>query len=186
MPTAASASSTGLRRNGLTSAMICTTPVVRTTGDASCDAGGSAARLGSSCDISPSDSRRPAMDSLTSRPLASTLDPGHQGIRSSGLASPPQLHEVNDEEGSRDPGRRVPRVCDRLRQSYDLRVEETIKNMKYRQSLDKNTEAPPAKSNLEKEKIYLRAPRASRARPRPSPSSSSRASSTSRTPSSTR
>ena len=44
-------------------------------------------------------------------------------------------------------------------QSYDLRVEETIKNMKYRQSLDKNTEAPPAKSNLEKEKIYLRAPK---------------------------
>ena len=31
--------------------------------------------------------------------------------------------------------------------------------MKYRQSLDKNTEAPPAKSNLEKEKIYLRAPK---------------------------
>jgi hypothetical protein len=44
-------------------------------------------------------------------------------------------------------------------QSYDLRVEETIKNMKYRQSLDKNTEVPPTKSNLEKEKIYIRAPK---------------------------
>jgi hypothetical protein len=44
-------------------------------------------------------------------------------------------------------------------QSYDLRVEETIKNMRYRRDLDKNTEAPPAKSNLENAKIYLRAPK---------------------------
>jgi hypothetical protein len=44
-------------------------------------------------------------------------------------------------------------------QSYDLRVEETIKNMRYRRDLDKNTEAPPTKSNLENAKIYLRAPK---------------------------
>jgi len=44
-------------------------------------------------------------------------------------------------------------------QSYDLRVEETIKNLRYRRDLDKNTEAPPAKSNLENAKIYIRAPK---------------------------
>lgn len=44
-------------------------------------------------------------------------------------------------------------------QSYDIRVERTIQNMLYRRDLDKNTEEPPAKSNLETLKIYLRAPK---------------------------
>ena len=44
-------------------------------------------------------------------------------------------------------------------QSYDLRIEETLKIMRYRRALDKNTEAPPAKSNLENAKIYIRAPK---------------------------
>ena len=44
-------------------------------------------------------------------------------------------------------------------QSYDLRLDETIENMKYQQDLDKNTEEPPAKSNLETAKIYIRAPK---------------------------
>ena len=44
-------------------------------------------------------------------------------------------------------------------QSYDLRIEETLKTMRYRRDLDKNTEAPPAKSNLETAKIYLRSPK---------------------------
>ncbi len=44
-------------------------------------------------------------------------------------------------------------------QSYDIRVERTIQNMLYRRDLDNNTEAPPAKSNLETLKIYLRAPK---------------------------
>jgi hypothetical protein len=44
-------------------------------------------------------------------------------------------------------------------QSYDIRIEKTIENMRYRRDLDKNTEAPPAKSNLETAKIYLRSPK---------------------------
>jgi hypothetical protein len=44
-------------------------------------------------------------------------------------------------------------------QSYDIRVEKTIENLRYQRDLDKNTEDPPAKSNLETAKIYLRAPK---------------------------
>jgi len=44
-------------------------------------------------------------------------------------------------------------------QSYDIRVEKTLDNLKYRRDLERNTDAPPAKSNLEKEKIYVRAPK---------------------------
>jgi hypothetical protein len=44
-------------------------------------------------------------------------------------------------------------------QSYDMRLEETIKNLEYKRDLDKNTEGPPTKSNLETAKIYLRAPK---------------------------
>jgi hypothetical protein len=43
--------------------------------------------------------------------------------------------------------------------SYDLRIEQTLENMRYRRDLDRNTEAPPTKSNLETAKIYLRAPK---------------------------
>lgn len=45
------------------------------------------------------------------------------------------------------------------KEAYDLRIEETLKTMRYRRDLDKNTEAPPAKSNLETAKIYLRSPK---------------------------
>ena len=44
-------------------------------------------------------------------------------------------------------------------QSYDLRIEETLKNMKYKRDLEKNTEAPPKASNLASEEIYIRAPK---------------------------
>jgi hypothetical protein len=43
--------------------------------------------------------------------------------------------------------------------SYDYRLEDSLKNLVYRRNLDKNTEAPPSKSNLEKEKVYIRAPK---------------------------
>lgn len=44
-------------------------------------------------------------------------------------------------------------------QSYDVRIDQTIKNLLYRRDLENNTEAPPAKSNLENAKIYVRAPK---------------------------
>ncbi len=44
-------------------------------------------------------------------------------------------------------------------QPYDLRLDGTLKNMKYRQSLEKNTEDPPAKTNLVNHKIFIRAPK---------------------------
>ena len=42
-------------------------------------------------------------------------------------------------------------------QSYDLRIDETLKNMKYKRDLEKNTEDPPSASNLASEEIYIRA-----------------------------
>lgn len=44
-------------------------------------------------------------------------------------------------------------------QSYDLRLEETIRRKEYQRDLDKNTEKAPTKSNLETAKIYIRPPK---------------------------
>ena len=44
-------------------------------------------------------------------------------------------------------------------ESYDLRLDQTIQNLKYRQDLNKNTEKAPAKSNLETAKVYIRPPK---------------------------
>jgi hypothetical protein len=45
-------------------------------------------------------------------------------------------------------------------QPYDLRLDGTLKNMKYRQNLEKNTEEPPSsKTNLVNHKIFIRAPK---------------------------
>ena len=108
-----------LRRNGLTRAMICTTPVVRKIGDASCVAGVDSSRSGSSRFgmIPPSrDGRHEVLDIPAAR--VNRFDagnrPGHPGDRSV-VSSPPQSHEVHDEEGSWDPGRCLPRDLDRLR-----------------------------------------------------------------------
>lgn len=44
-------------------------------------------------------------------------------------------------------------------QSYDLRVEEAIKTMRYRKDLEKNTEDAPKTSNLKNANIWIRAPK---------------------------
>jgi hypothetical protein len=44
-------------------------------------------------------------------------------------------------------------------QSYDLRIEDTVKRKIYQRDLDKNTEEPPAKSNLVNAKVYIRTPK---------------------------
>ena len=44
-------------------------------------------------------------------------------------------------------------------QSYDFRMEDFIKNEKYKRDLDKNTEEPVTKSGLQKASIFIRNPK---------------------------
>jgi hypothetical protein len=44
-------------------------------------------------------------------------------------------------------------------QSYDMRLDETLKNLEYKRDLDNNTENPPANTALQKANVFIRAPK---------------------------